>query len=117
VRFWCAHGGLHGPDAKDVAQEVFAAAAAGLSGFRRAQPGDSFLGWLRGIARNQVRMHYRRNRGRARAEGGSDAWAQLQNVADPLASDAGDEQEVSQLYRRAVEQVRGHFEERTWRAF
>ena len=118
VRFWCAHGGLHGPDAEDVAQEVFAAVAAGLSGFRRVGPGDTFRGWLRGIARNQVLMHYRRNQGRARAEGGSDAWAQLQEVADPLAEPvAGEEAEMSALYRRALEQVRCEFPEHVWQAF
>jgi RNA polymerase sigma-70 factor (ECF subfamily) len=42
----------------------------------------------------------------------------LHDLADPLAGSGEDEaQEVSQLYRRAVEQVRGEFEERTWRMF
>jgi RNA polymerase sigma-70 factor (ECF subfamily) len=64
-------------------------------------------------------MHFRRNQGRARAEGGSDAWADLQAVADPLAglSDEDEAAEAGTLYRRAVEQVRGDFEEQTWRAF
>jgi RNA polymerase sigma-70 factor (ECF subfamily) len=52
------------------------------------------------------------------AEGGSLAWEKLAGVADPLASDEVEERaEVGQLYRRAVERVRGEFEERTWRAF
>jgi RNA polymerase sigma-70 factor (ECF subfamily) len=118
VRFWCTRGGLCGPDVDDVAQEVFAAAAAGLAGFRRDQPGDTFRGWLRGITRNQVLMHHRRNRGRAQAEGGSDAWAQLQNVADPLPEPvAGEDAEMSALYRRALEQVRCEFPEHVWQAF
>jgi RNA polymerase sigma-70 factor (ECF subfamily) len=42
----------------------------------------------------------------------------LQNVADkPDIADQGEETEVSQVYRRAVEQVRGEFEDRTWQAF
>jgi RNA polymerase sigma-70 factor (ECF subfamily) len=118
VRFWCRRGGLDGPDAEDVAQEVFSGAAGGLAGFRRDRPGDTFRGWLRGITRNQVLLHYRRNRGKARAEGGSGAWHHLQDVADPLVGVEADEtDEVGQLYRRAVEQVRGEFEERTWQAF
>lgn len=118
VLFWCRRGGLHGPDAEDVAQEVFAGAAAGLAGFRRDRPGDSFRGWLRGITRNHILLHFRRNHGKPRAEGGSDAWQHLQGVADPLAGPADDEdQEVNQLYRRAVEQVRGEFEAPTWEAF
>ncbi len=73
VRFWCSRGGLHGSEAEDVAQEIFAAAAAHLDSFHHDQPGDTFRGWLRSIARNQVRLHYRRNQGRPQAEGGSDA--------------------------------------------
>ncbi len=105
-------------DAEDVAQGVLVAAAAGLERFRHDRPGDTFRGWLRTITRNQVLLHVRRNRGRPQAVGGSDAWQSLQAVADPLAVDDVDDQaEVSQLYRRAVEQVRGEFEERTWQAF
>jgi RNA polymerase sigma-70 factor (ECF subfamily) len=118
VLFWCARGGVNADDAEDVAQGVFAAAATGLGAFRRDRPGDSFRGWLRAITRSQVLLHFRRNRGRVQAEGGSDAWRDLQGVADPLAcADVGEEAEIGQVYRRAVEQVRGEFEERTWQAF
>jgi RNA polymerase sigma-70 factor (ECF subfamily) len=50
--------------------------------------------------------------------GGSDAWRSLQDVADkPGVEDDGEEVEVGQVYRRAVEQVRSEFEDRTWQAF
>jgi RNA polymerase sigma-70 factor (ECF subfamily) len=118
ILFWCARARVDPTDAEDVAQGVLVAAAAGLERFHHDRPGDTFRGWLRAITRNQVLLHVRRNRGRAQAVGGSDAWQSLQAVADPLAVDDVDEQaEVSQLYRRAVEQVRGEFEERTWQAF
>ena len=110
--------GLHGPDAEDVGQEVFAAAAAGLDGFRRDRPGDTFRGWLRGIARNHILLHFRRNHRQPHAEGGSAAWMSLQLVADPLPGSGDDEaEELGQLYHRAMEQVRSSFEERTWQAF
>jgi RNA polymerase sigma-70 factor (ECF subfamily) len=118
VRRWCRRAGLAAEDAEDVCNEVFASAAAHLGGFRRDRPGDTFRGWLRVITRNAVLAHRRRNGGRPRAEGGSDALGRLQDVADPLAgSPEEEESEAGQLYRRAVEQVRGEFEERTWRAF
>jgi RNA polymerase sigma-70 factor (ECF subfamily) len=118
VLFWCGRGGLHAEDAEDVTQEVFTAAAAGLGRFHRDRPGDTFRGWLRGITRNQVLLHFRRNRGRPLAEGGPDAQARLEDVADPLpAPDEDEAAEVSQFYRRALEQVRPEFEERTWQAF
>jgi RNA polymerase sigma-70 factor (ECF subfamily) len=118
VRFWCGRAGLAGADAEDLVQEVFSATATGLSRFHRDRAGDTFRGWLRGITRNQVLLHFRRNKGRPHAEGGSEAWENLQAIPDPLAG-PGDEEaaEISQLYRRAVEQVRCEFEERTWQAF
>jgi RNA polymerase sigma-70 factor (ECF subfamily) len=118
VRLWCGRAGLSAEDAEDVSQEVLASAAAGLAGFRRDRPGDTFRGWLRTITRNAVATYCRRHAGRARAEGGSAAWQRLQEVADPLAGpDAEETAEVNRLYLRALEQVRCEFEERTWRAF
>ena len=118
VLFWCAARKVDPTDAEDVAQGVLVAAAAGLDRFHHDRPGDTFRGWLRAITHNQVRLHVRRNHGRPQAVGGSDAWQSLQAVANPPAGDDVDEQaEVGQLYRRAVEQVRGEFEEPTWQAF
>jgi RNA polymerase sigma-70 factor (ECF subfamily) len=118
VLFWCRQGGLHGPDTEDVCQEVFAAAAGGLGQFHRDQPGDTFRGWLRGITRNQLLMFYRRDRNQPHGEGGSSSWEQLQEVADPLADpDEHEQNEVSQVYQRALAMLRGDFEERTWQAF
>jgi RNA polymerase sigma-70 factor (ECF subfamily) len=118
VLFWCARARLLGPDAEDVSQEVFAAAAQALDRFHRDQPGDTFRGWLRGVTRNQVLMFYRRNQNHPRGEGGSVVLEQLQDVADPLGNpDDQEKTEISQLYHRALEQLRGDFEERTWQAF
>ena len=118
ILFWCGKSGIHAEDAEDVSQEVFAAAAVGLDRFHRDRPGDTFRGWLRGITRNQVLLAFRRNQGRPLAEGGSDNWQNLQGIPDPLPGPGEDEQvEMNQLYQRAVEQVRGKFEERTWQAF
>jgi RNA polymerase sigma-70 factor, ECF subfamily len=118
VLFWCVRGGVKAQDAEDVAQEVFAGAAAGLANFHRDRPGDTFRGWLRGITRNQILTHFRRAHGRPHAEGGSEAWQRLNEVSDPLVGVEIDEPpEISQLYRRALEQVRGEFGERTWQAF
>jgi RNA polymerase sigma-70 factor (ECF subfamily) len=118
VLFWCRRGGLAAADVEDVTLEIFAAAAAGLERFHRDRQGDTFRGWLRVIARNQVLLHFRRNKDRPRAEGGSDAWQHMQEVVDPLAgTEAEESAEISHLYRRALEQVRSEFEEHTWHAF
>jgi RNA polymerase sigma-70 factor (ECF subfamily) len=118
VLFWCGKGGIRLQDTEDVAQEVFAAAAAGLDGFRRDRPGDTFRGWLRGITRNHILLSFRRNNGRPLAVGGSDAWLRLHDIPDSLPGPGEDDEvEMSQLYQRVLEQVREKFEERTWQAF
>ena len=117
---WCARRGVRGADAEDVAQEVFQAAAAGLARFRREHEGDSFRGWLRGITRNILLLHFRRADRQPRASGGTDALARLQEVAEtepPEADEDDSPSELEALQRRALELVRGQVEERTWRAF
>ena len=105
VLFWCRQAHCPEAEIEDLIQEIFAAVATGLGGFRHDRPGDTFRGWLRGITRNQVLMHFRRNQGRPQAEGGSDALGRLQDLADPLPDSAEEEAlEVSHWYRRAVGQ-------------
>ncbi|MFO0847281.1 MAG: sigma-70 family RNA polymerase sigma factor [Gemmataceae bacterium] len=115
---WCLRAGVRFDDADDVAQEVFRAAVGRLPDFRRDRPGDTFRGWLRAIARNQAIVHHRRGRGPA-AAGGSTAHLVLSAVPDPVPPDEDDDPqaEVSALYRRALELVRGEFEGRTWDMF
>jgi RNA polymerase sigma-70 factor (ECF subfamily) len=118
VRTWCHRCGLQNADTDDVTQEVFAAAAANLDRFHHDQPGDTFRGWLRIITRNQINLHFRRLQDRPLAAGGSDAWHDLQQVANRFEhTPESDSAEISELYRRALEQVRGDFEEPTWQAF
>jgi RNA polymerase sigma-70 factor (ECF subfamily) len=117
---WCGRAGVQGADADDVLQDVLRAAAARLDGFRRDRPGDTFRGWLRAITRNTILLHFRKSGRQAQGSGGTDAFVQLQEVADPAADlpdDADAEAEGDGLRRRALEIVRGQFEERTWRMF
>ena len=118
VASWCACGGVRGADAEDVVQEVFGAAARGLGRFRRERPEDSFRGWLRGITKLKLREHFRRAGRQPRAGGGS-ASVGLQEVADPTVElpEEDSPTELRDLYRRALQLIRGAFEERTWQMF
>ena len=119
VYHWCARGGVRGAAADDLVQDVFRAAWSSRENFRRDRPGDTFRGWLRGVTRNTLLMHFRSRNRHPPARGGTSAFVELHHVADPEA-DLGDEDapaEIHGLFRRAVELVRGEFEERTWQMF
>ena len=117
VHHWCVRGGIRGADGDDVAQEVFRAAATSLEAFRRDRPGDSFRGWLRGITRNMVLQHFRRGGRNPTAAGGTDAHLRLQSIAEESGDDEDPVEELDGLRRRALDLVRGEFEDRTWQAF
>jgi RNA polymerase sigma-70 factor (ECF subfamily) len=117
VAYWCRQWGVRGHAVEDLTLEVFAAVANGLGSDARNRPGASFRGWIRGIARHKLQDHFRR--GGMQAEGGTTAMARLREVPDsqddPNLSESDDQ--VTALYRRALELVRNQFEERTWCAF
>src|SRR4051794_27510375 len=71
VLYWIRRSGVRPDDGEDIAQEVFAAAAQSLDHFQRDRPGDTFRGWLRGIARHGVLHHFRKQKDRPAAAGGS----------------------------------------------
>jgi RNA polymerase sigma-70 factor (ECF subfamily) len=85
VRYWCGRWGAGREDAEDVTQEVFQALTTSLEGFRRERPGDTFRGWLHGITRNQLLMHFRRSGRHPQAGGGTDALLRLQALVDGAA--------------------------------
>jgi RNA polymerase sigma-70 factor (ECF subfamily) len=117
VRHWCARWDVRGVDAEDVAQEVFQAVAAGIDRFHRDRAGDTFRGWLRGITRNKLLDFFRRNNQHPRAQGGTDAHRQLQEVPEPGADPDDSDTQLSALYHRALALVRDEFEDRTWQMF
>ena len=118
IGYWAGRRRVAGADAEDVAQEVFQAVAAGLADFRRDRPGDSFRGWLHGITGFVLLRHADRAAGREGAVGGTLALENIQNLPAAAHDDeVNPPAEVSALYRRGLELVRGEFEARTWRAF
>jgi RNA polymerase sigma-70 factor (ECF subfamily) len=119
IRSWALRSGLQENDADDVVQEVCRAALAGLAEFRRDRPGDTFRGWLRVITRNALALHFRRKGRGPLASGGSEAFVKLGELSDPHVDLPDDDppSELRGLYHRALELVRGEFEDRTWQMF
>jgi RNA polymerase sigma-70 factor, ECF subfamily len=116
---WCRQTGVSRDDAPDLVQEVFAAVALHIGGFRHDRPGDSFAAWLRTVTRNKILDYYRSRRGRPVAQGGTDAQERFLQVPElPDAAETSDPQEVNRLLVPAgLELVRAEFEEHTWEAF
>ena len=99
-------------------QEVFARAFASLDSFRHSEPSDTFRGWLNGVTRHRVMEHFRRVRRHLPAAGGSDAQHLMLTQPDPQTGLDEEEQELcNQLYRHALESLRGEFEPQTWQMF
>jgi RNA polymerase sigma-70 factor (ECF subfamily) len=120
VWHWCRRWGLRDEDAADVFQEVFQAVATHIAGFRKETPGDTFRGWLRTIAHNKVRDHFRRRGREPGGVGGSEGLRRLAQVPArpaPEEESADDERAEQGLFHRALDLIRAEFAERTWQAF
>lgn len=117
VYSWCRRSAMQAQDSADVVQEVFRAVSRGIDSFRHDRPGDTFRGWLRTIARNKIRDHFSRRAGQPVAFGGTDAHRRFMEVAADHSQTSTGPDPLGGLFRRAVELIRGEFEDRTWRAF
>jgi len=127
VYCWCRWQRVPEQEIPDVFQEVFQAVAANLHKFRNDRPQDTFRGWLRTITRNKVNDHFRRHGG-IHAAGGTEAQMWLSQVPwrdkHELDQDNGSVSTLRDhnraqraVFRQALELIRDHFEERTWKAF
>ena len=116
VEYWARRGGARPADTADLTQEVFLAVSQGLERFERRGPG-SFRGWVRGITRHKLLDYYRRAELKGAGVGGSTALERLHEIPDPQPGSDEDADEMGGLYRRALDLIRGEFEERTWQAF
>ncbi len=120
VLHWCRGRGLQDQDIADVFQEVFQAVVVHVGRFRKEREEDTFRGWLRRITQNKLRDHYRRLGREAQGVGGSSARDRLgQLPAPPPAEDNPPPDDAAEhtLFARALDRIRGEFEERTWAAF
>jgi len=116
---WARQAGLQPSDAADAVQDVFRDVIRAIDRFQWDVPGASFRGWLWTIARNQIRLYFRRLSGRPRAVGGSDANRRLQQQPDLLESDSEPEfaNTRKRLVHTALALIRNDFSPTTWQAF
>ena len=117
VYSWGRRSGLRDEDAADLLQEVWRAVAAGIARFQRDPGSGSFRGWLWTIARNKLRDHFRARRQLPEAVGGSEARERMQELPEAEPADESEGGGGGGLLHRALDLIRGDFEERTWQAF
>ena len=118
VHTWICQRRIESNTAADIVQEVFSSVHRSLSRF--SQNGGTFRGWLWTITRNKILDHVRRESKHPHATGGSTANFAIGNLADECElpeSEPTSKREHTELVHRAVFQVQGEFEPRTWQAF
>jgi RNA polymerase sigma-70 factor (ECF subfamily) len=114
---WCRRSGLQAQDAADVVQDVFQGVLRGIAQFRYSRSTDTFRGWLRTIAHNKIRDHFRAEKGRPSAAGGSSAHQRFMEVAADMPESTAEQCPLSALLHRGLERIRAEFEDHTWQAF
>jgi RNA polymerase sigma-70 factor (ECF subfamily) len=118
VYSWARRAGLQTEDAADVVQEVFRAVLTHIGGYEHRPRQGSFRAWLWTITRNKLNDYWRGQQRQPQAAGGTDAQQRLLQLPE-LTSESEEEPAGAggMVLRRALELIRGHFEERTWQAF
>lgn len=123
ISHWIRSRGLREADAADVVQEVFRAAVGGIERFRKERPGDSFRAWLRVITHSKINDHHRA-RGREPQYGLDSELGR--HPAPELKRECSSEDSINDpteaalhndLLRRALEEIRGKIQEKTYLAF
>ena len=115
---FCRKRGLQAADAADVSQDVMRAVSGAIARFDYDREKGSFRDWLFRVTRNKL-TDFTRRRPRQAAGSGETAVLDLlesQPAATPD-EDAWERQWKQRVFEYACEQVKGEFEERTWRAF
>lgn len=117
VRGWCRHWGLQAADADDVCQDVLLRVARQMQAFRY-DPGKSFRGWLKAVARAAWSDWLAARRRAAVGTGDTAGRAALDSVAarDDLVGRLEAEFD-RELFDAAAAAVRGRVDPATWEAF
>lgn len=112
LRAWFARAGVQPADRDDLTQSALAIVLRRLPGFEHSGRAGAFRAWLRAIATNLLREHWRA-RPTARAE------SVLSELADPASglSRAWDAEHEQHVLRGLMDLARPGFTDPTWRAF
>lgn len=110
--------GLQDADAADLMQDVLRAVSGAAARLDYDPSRGTFRSWLFTVTRNKLYNFLEHDRRQAHASGDSGTRRLLEEQPDGSSQEEQWEQEYRrQLSARAVDLVRGEFQEPTWRAF
>jgi len=115
IRRWLGRYGLQAADADDLVQEVLRVLVRELPGYKRADRPGAFRAWLRAIALNHLRMHWRARRADP-AAGARPAPEDLEDTGGGLER-LWDEEHDRHVARRLLELIEAEFTPATRQAF
>lgn len=119
IRGWLMRRGAAAGDVDDIAQEVLTVVVRRFPEFRREPQTGAFRGWLRKIAQNCLLDHWKRNKNRPLAVGGTDFGDIVRQLADPQSdlSKLWDREHDEHVTQYLLKLIRPDFSEKTWKAF
>ena len=113
-----AQAGVPSSDGDDLVQDVLVIVFREVAGFERRHQG-AFRAWLRTIQSHQLRDHFRGQKYRPTATGGSDFLRRLDELESPdsALSQLWDREHDEHVTAALMERVQGDFAPVTWQAF
>jgi RNA polymerase sigma-70 factor (ECF subfamily) len=119
IRAWLGRYGLPRQEVDDLTQEVMAVLVRRLPEFERQPRTGAFRRWLRSITYNCLRDHWREDKQRPGAVGGSDMLTVLDALADPESelSRSWDQEHDRHVSQQLLKLIKPNFSESTWQAF
>ena len=124
IIYWCRKQGANDRDCEDILQDVFRTVVTSIDSFTKDKPSSTFRGWLRTITRSRIADFYRRTSKEPNADGGTEAQMRFGQLAEKINPSKDDEDathedpsEYESLYQRAIDLIRGEFQQQTWTAF
>jgi RNA polymerase sigma-70 factor (ECF subfamily) len=114
---YCRRHRLQDADATDIAQEVLAQVARSIRAFEYQPQRGRFRDWLGTVTRNKLRRFLHKEGHAVRGQGGPASDAVLDETGAPEMDSDWTAQFNAHLLQVALQRIRPHFEEATWRAF
>jgi RNA polymerase sigma-70 factor (ECF subfamily) len=111
--------GLQDADAADLTQEVLRAVAGAVGRLEYDPARGSFRGWLFTVVRNKLRsfLDARQRQEQGQGDSAAQKWLEAQPAPEGDAEAQWDREYQQRLFAWAADQIRGDFQDATWRAF